>query len=608
MATTPHKSFYNQRLHMNQDQAYPTQSEIDELITRAHDMRHLDTRQSLKLCLKAKELSLKIDYQLGYANSLYRIGLCQHILGMQENVLGTTLQALSLFQSLSDERGEADAYNLIGNIYDRKGDYADAIEYHHKSLAIRRRIGDRDGEAGSLNNIAIAHTQMAQFSDAFEYLLNSLEAADSQPSAASYALYNIAQIFTQINDLEKAQDYYRQSLDLNQKTNDRALESSILADLGKVHALLKNHNDALGYLHRSLEIARTTGNLHDQGIALSILGMAHQEGGNYLMAGKCLYEALEIMEQTDARAEQSEVLCLLGRNHLKQGKIGESIALLNQSLAIAQEININEKIRNARYALAEVYQAIGDFEQALNHYRIYHNIWKSFYSQDSERRIQAIFARSEIEKARQDAEEERYKTHQLSQALSEAQKSENEKSRLLSQLEIQAEMLEQLAREDGLTGLNNRRWLDVQLNQEFERARRFQHPFSIAMLDVDHFKSINDRFSHQVGDEVLRQIAKILRTSCRLVDCIGRYGGEEFMIILVETTPTQAHEICTKIMDNIRGFDWSLIHENIDQVTLSIGLGENVNTQTPAEMVAIADRQLYRAKQQGRDQICRMEG
>lgn len=597
--------FYNQRLQMNKDQPYPTRAEIDELITRAHDMRHLDTRQSLELCLKAKDLSLKIDYQLGYANSLYRIGLCQYILGMQENVLGATQQAVSLFQSLGDERGEADAYNLIGNIHDRKGDYMDAIEYHHKSLAIRRRIGDRNGQAGSLNNIGIAYTQMAQFSDAFEYLINSLDAAESEPSAASYALYNIAQIFTQINDLEKAQEYYRQSLNLNQQTNDRALESTILADLGKVHALLKNHNDALGYLDRSLEIARTTGNLHDQGIALSTLGMAHQESGNYSKAGEYLNEALKIMKQTDALPDQSEVLCLLGRNHLKQGKFEESIALLNQSLGIAEEIKVNEKIRNAHYALAEVYQAIGDFEQALTHYRIYHNIWKSYYSQDAERRIHAIIARSEIEKAKQDAEEERSKRYELSQALNEARRSETEKMRLLSKLEIQAEMLEQLAREDGLTGLNNRRWLDLQLNQEFERARRFKHPFSIAMLDVDDFKSINDRFSHQVGDEVLRQIAKILRTSCRMVDCIGRYGGEEFMIILVETTPGQAYEICSKIMEQMHEFDWSMIHKGMDPITLSIGLGQNTDAQTPADMVSVADKQLYRAKQQGKDRICK---
>ncbi len=588
---------------MTNDHGYPTHQEIDDLVARAHDMRHLDTRQSLELCTNAKDLSLKMDYQMGFANSLYLIGLCQYILGMQEDVFATTQQAISLFQSLGDERGESNAYNLIGNIYERKGLFNDAIEYHHKSLAIRRRIGDRKGEAGSLNNIGIAYTQLAQFSDAFEYLFNSLNVSETIPSTASYALYNIAQIFVQIDDLKKAQEYYRQSLELNQGTNDRALESSILADLGKVHALLKNHEEAIGHLRRSLEIAKRTGNLHDQGVALTVMGMAHQENGQYLLARDCLNEALVIMKQTDARPDQSEVLCLLGRNYSKQEKFNEAIALLHQSLKIAEEMNINEKMRNAHNALAEVYRAIGDFEQALSHYRIYHKVWKSFYSQDSERRIHAIIARSEIEKARQDAEQERLKRHELSQALSEAKKSENEKTRLLRQLEIQAEMLEQLAREDGLTGLSNRRWLDIQANQEFERARRFSHPFSIAMLDVDDFKSVNDRFSHQVGDEVLKQIARILRTSCRVVDCVGRYGGEEFMIILVETTPQQAHEICLKITEQMRDFTWPSIHPEINRITLSIGMSHNANAQTPSEMIAIADQQLYRAKQQGKDQI-----
>lgn len=592
---------------MDSDPIYPTQEKIDELITQAHDLRHSDTRLALELCLQAREFSLKIDYQLGYANSLYRIGLCEYILGRQENVLTITQQAISLFQSLGDQRGEADAYNLIGNIYDRRGDYNAAIEYHHKSLSIRRSIGDKDGEAGSLNNIGIAYTQLAQFSDAFEYLLNSLNAGETIPSTASYALYNIAQIFMQIDHFEKAQEYYHQSLELNQGTNDRALESTILADLGRVHALLKDNEAAIRHLDRSLQIAQSTGNLHDQGVTLSVMGMAYHENENYLKAQECLLEALEIMQRTDARPDQSEVLCLLGRNHLQLGNFEQSISLLHQSLQIAEEVQVNEKIRNAHYALSEVHQALGDFEQALEHYRRYHDLWKSFYSQDAERRIHAIMARSEIEKARQDVKEERLKRYELSQALNEAKRSETEKSQLLGQLAIQTQMLEQLAREDGLTGLSNRRWLDLQLNQEFERAKRFQHPFSIAMLDVDNFKSVNDHFSHQVGDEVLRQIARILRSSCRMVDCIGRYGGEEFMIILVEASPEQAHEICTKIMDHLRSFDWSSIHSGIDRITLSIGLGANTNAQTPSEMIATADQHLYRAKQQGKDQICAME-
>lgn len=103
------------------------------------------------------------------------------------------------------------------------------------------------------------------------------------------------------------------------------------------------------------------------------------------------------------------------------------------------------------------------------------------------------------------------------------------------QRDLDAEVLKQMAREDGLTGIANCRWLDFQFAQEFERAQRFEHPLTVALLDIDYFKNVNDRFSHQTGDAVLRTAARLLRDSCRSVDVLGRYGGEEFMLVLVET-------------------------------------------------------------------------
>jgi diguanylate cyclase (GGDEF)-like protein len=591
---------------MSQEQEYPTHQYIDGLTSQSFDLRHQNTRKALELCLQAKELSLKIDYQIGYAKSLYLVGLCHHILGTPKDVIETVLQSLSLFQSLGDERGQADAYNLLGTVHARESSFSESIEYHHKSLAIRRKIGDKDGEAGSLNNIGIDYTEMAQFSDAFEYLYNSLNVAQSIPSpaASSYAVFNIANIFIAIGDLEKAREYFIQGLEFNKGTNDHALDSSILAELGKVYALLKDHDTAIAHLKHSLEITQRTGNLHDQGITLTNMGMAYQENGQYLQAEEHLNAALDIMKTVNARTNQSEILCLLGKNYLKQEKFDEAIALLYESLKIAEEINVNSQTWNAHSLLAEVYKTIGDFEQALDHYHIYHNLWKNYYSQDSERRIHAIIAQAEIEQARRDAEEHRKKSHQLSQALTKAKRSENEKTKMLNQLELQSRILEQLTREDGLTGLSNRRWLDIQINQEFERARRFNHPLSIAIMDIDNFKSVNDQYSHLVGDEVLRQVAKILRSSCRVVDCVGRYGGEEFLIILVETKIEQAEELCNKIINNVRTFTWQTIHPSLKKITLSIGVSQNLQLQTPAEMIAIADGQLYRAKQQGKDRIC----
>ncbi len=267
-------------------------------------------------------------------------------------------------------------------------------------------------------------------------------------------------------------------------------------------------------------------------------------------------------------------------------------------------MNFVSQIIDTFRSLADVYKAIGDYEQAYYHLLAFHNIWQGIYSHDSEQRIHAVLANSEIKKVQREAEEQRIKTHYLSRALSNVQKSDEEKTHLLMQLATQAKMLEQLAREDGLTGLSNRRWLDIQLNYEFERARRFDHSFVIAMIDLDNFKSVNDTLSHLTGDEVLRQIAKILRSSCRGVDTVGRYGGEEFVLLLVETTLDQAQEICQKLIQNIRGHSWQALHPRLEKVTLSVGLADNNDIGSVVEMLSIADSQLYRAKRQGKDQVC----
>jgi diguanylate cyclase (GGDEF)-like protein len=165
-------------------------------------------------------------------------------------------------------------------------------------------------------------------------------------------------------------------------------------------------------------------------------------------------------------------------------------------------------------------------------------------------------------------------------------------------------MLRQLAREDGLTGLANRRWLDAQWAHECERARRYKHAIAVAMIDIDHFKSINDRFSHRVGDEVLRRVARLLRDAFRRGDIVGRYGGEEFMVAWVETPLAHAVAVCQKLRQRVAALALDDLHPDLKNATISIGLAGCDADADDAALVAQADAQLYRAKAEGRDRVC----
>jgi len=182
------------------------------------------------------------------------------------------------------------------------------------------------------------------------------------------------------------------------------------------------------------------------------------------------------------------------------------------------------------------------------------------------------------------------------------QHMDKEKTRLMAELEKQKQAFEQQSREDGLTKLYNRRHIDTLLAQEFERSKRFNHPFSIAIIDIDHFKKINDTFSHQVGDEVIRTVAQIFKNNLRSMDLVGRYGGEEFVIGLLETSLMRAIPIAEKLRRAVEEFNWSVVQPNL-QVTISIGLAENAKMPSHEKVIAEADRKLYEAKRAGRNLV-----
>lgn len=176
-----------------------------------------------------------------------------------------------------------------------------------------------------------------------------------------------------------------------------------------------------------------------------------------------------------------------------------------------------------------------------------------------------------------------------------------------------------LSTTDNLTGLSNRLHIESLLENELERQKRYGHGFSVMILDVDHFKLINDRHGHLTGDSVLQQIARLLESNTRETDMIGRWGGEEFMIILPETSGQLAYRLAEKLRTAIAAEQL----QGIDHVTVSIGVSESISqgdilatadeqdqngaihqpVLSPRQLIMQADNALYQAKESGRNQV-----
>lgn len=162
--------------------------------------------------------------------------------------------------------------------------------------------------------------------------------------------------------------------------------------------------------------------------------------------------------------------------------------------------------------------------------------------------------------------------------------------------------LHTISRTDGLTELLNRKTWEICLNNEFKRFQRYQHTCSLIMFDIDHFKEVNDNCGHPAGDEVIRQTAQATRENVRDSDIAGRYGGEEFAIILVGTDAAGAMIVAERLRKKIEATAVRY-EQHLMNITVSLGISElNDTIASPTLWIECADRGLYHAKENGRNQ------
>ena len=160
-------------------------------------------------------------------------------------------------------------------------------------------------------------------------------------------------------------------------------------------------------------------------------------------------------------------------------------------------------------------------------------------------------------------------------------------------------VLQQLSSRDSLTGLYNRFKLEESFEYEQKQSRRYNTELSVILMDIDDFKSVNDNYGHNVGDIFLKEIAEILKTSFRDVDTVGRWGGEEFLILLPKTNLADSKQIAEEVRKKIELYSFA----EIDNRTASFGVATHINNESLSNLLNRADKALYTAKENGRNRV-----
>ena len=499
---------------------------------------------------------------------------------------------------------------------------------------------------------------------ASEDYLNGLDVAQSLNNKVFIAkgLINLGAIYYQTERYEKALMVFDEALQIANNLDDEELKGFINNELGILYAYFGEDDKSLKYYRKSYQHYKRLGNLTNAINSLVNIAANYQTKGNYKKAIEIYNELIPDIKRTESKRFNFMVYMGLSRSYLRKKdadaktayqylkKAEKNLSGIEQPIVIinfyVDKASVLKTLKQYDEALASLQQA-EDFLVAQNkkEYQPLYlnilgtraNIYRSLghYKKAYQLATEYVNANLEVLKsARMDAVQDmriRYESEQAelqkklleqkssNQALELLKAKANSKNQqtyfllasfvavifawLLVRLIKSQRKLLQVSRIDSLTGLDNRRRA-IQLGEQLLDKAKQGSELSLLMIDIDNFKNINDSFGHNQGDLVLKKLSEIISEQLRKYDVFARFGGEEFIILLPNTSYEQAIETAQRIRKIVEEYEWKLPNET--PITVSIGVTNTAENEfkTLDELIKRADDLLYKAKQQGRNKVC----
>ncbi len=562
------------------DAAADDEARLEELLAGSdHASRSGDHRIGAEQAREAAALAERLGRVTLQARASVALGMHQFRLGENESSLAALHGALALYSELDDPRGISAALNGMVVAYHELGLQEEALEHAARSLEVAKRSGDPLTLAWAYNRAGLGHASVG----------NIVEGIVSMEFALSLAreAEDIQAVFSALNNLVD---------DLNNLART-------LIDAGAVEEARARVKRALELAPEALELARSLENAHSISIILLGWGHALALGAEYDRATELLAEAEEMAREGGYRPVILEARHVRARLELDRGELRTAVEAYTALLQDVEEGRDALVLVPIHLSLYRAHKQLGEYREALHHHECFHELERAQQSEVAKTRARILSSHLELDQAQLEArratlevELERSRTRQLeAQALA---------------LREETELLSRRVDQDGLTGLWNRRHVEHELPRLLREASVRGEAVSVAFVDADHFKSINDRFGHLVGDDVLRQLADLLRTNVRPTDLVARYGGEEFVVLLPGAAGDAAVTLGQRLCDAVREADWeALVPGCLPTVTVGVAdcfprrmTGPEIE-QEMADLLGRADGALYVAKRSGRDRV-----
>ena len=473
--------------------------------------------------------------------------------------------------TLGSQEAFFDGVNLLAGIWLNKGLHVEALQLLLEHLQKMPVFRSKGVTGKYLNNIGVAYERIGELPNALTYYQKSLEHKESIGNFRGIACtsHNIGMVNFLLENYAEAEIWNTKALSAFEELGDIRGRAPVLNLLGQIKSHRESAESALDIHRQALAFARQTGDGREIAESLMYLANSERQMGNALAAKKLLLEALSLSRSYEDLHQQVELLISGARIEMDLEAYNQAFEALDAADDLAVRIAAKAQQRDISRLRAEVFAQAGEYEQAYLNLRTFISLEASLKGAEVEQRIHALSIPLELRAAKAEAEVQRLK----------------------------AKEMESLSLIDPLTKLGNRRKLEIQLAE----LKAIQQGFSIALIDVDHFKLVNDKFSHAKGDEVLIRLGQLLQSRIVAGEAF-RYGGEEFLLLLVQETELQAETMCEKIRLEIMNDSWTRLDIDLD-ISVSIGVAHSSEANSQQLLLQLADERLYQAKSNGRNQV-----
>ncbi|HWP94382.1 MAG TPA: diguanylate cyclase [Gammaproteobacteria bacterium] len=494
--------------------------------------------------------------------------------------------------SLRAEIQLARAENLF-----KLNNYRESLEAANDALRIAVENDDRLTEALALEGMGAAYAQLSLYQQAVQTLTDALQRFEKlgRPELRGRTFNYLAVVYEEVGDYSHAFKFYEESLSALRETGNRDMEARVLANLGEAYVNRGEFDRALLYLDQARALAEDLGEHNLTGYIFEAISRIHIARGERRDARACLDRAVEEHYIGHSKRHRAEALASLGRFLADENDYEGAVAYLERALALLEEIQVQRELYRVHVSLAEVHQRFGNVAKALEHFRSYDRIHSAVLEDTARAKIAAQATEFEVRQMRREREIVEKKNAELA-------KANEELKRLNAELAEHTKRLNEYAMRDNLTGLSDRRCFIERLASTWEQTRRQEGRLAVVLVDVDDLRKINERHSHATGDDVLRQVGRLVTERLPATAVAGRYDGDTFAILLPAAGLDAAVTVAESIRAAAHNHPWTALRAGL-AVTLSIGVVADATLPSWETLLLVAEARCAAARRGGGDRV-----